>query len=117
MVKIFLMILISILFSVKSYAASNNLFFTTAQFMTYCKSENLYEQGVCDGYIISVSDVLYTLDKKAVKVCIPDNMSIKSIRLSVVNFIIDNAQLMSIEANKVIGQFFVNRFQCKNKIK
>tara|TARA_B100000768_G_C11193804_1_gene338533 strand:- start:24 stop:368 length:345 start_codon:yes stop_codon:yes gene_type:complete len=113
MVKIFLMILISILFSVKSFAASNNLFFTTAQLMTYCKSNNLYEQGVCDGYIISVSDVLYTLDKKAVQVCIPENTSIKSIRLSVINFIIDNAQLMSIEANKTIGQFFVNAFQCK----
>ena len=113
MVKIFLIMLISIFFANKSYAASNNLFFTTAQFMTYCKSDNIYEQGVCDGYIISVSDVLYTLDKKTVQVCIPENTSIKSIRLSVIDFIIDNAQLMSTEANKMIGQFFVNSFQCK----
>ena len=112
MVKIFLIILMSVFFANKSYAASNNLFFTTAQFITYCKSDNIYEQGICDGYIISVNDMIYTLDKKTTELCIPENISIKNLRLSVINFIIDNAQLMSIEANKVVGQFFINSFQC-----
>ena len=113
MVKIFLIMLISIFFANKSYAASNNLFFTTAQFMTYCKSDNIYELGICDGYIIAVSDVIYSLDKKTAQICLNENISIKTLRISIINFIVDNAELMNIEANKVIGQFFVNTFQCK----
>ena len=100
--------------STKTYAASNNLFFTTAQFMTYCKSENFYEQGICDGYIIAVNDVIYSLKKEKTNICIPENISIKNIRLSIVNFIIDNAELMSFEANKVVEKFFVSSFKCKN---
>ena len=113
MVKIFIALFFSIFFSTKSYSSSNNLFFTTAQFMTYCQSQSSYEIGVCDGYIISVSDVIYSLDTKTTEICIDENISIKTIRLSVINFIIDNAELMSVEANKVIGQFFINNFQCK----
>ena len=81
--------------------------------MTYCQSQNSYEIGVCDGYIISVSDVLYSLDKNTTQICINDNISIKTIRLSAINFIIDNAELMSVEANKVIEKFFMNNFNCK----
>ncbi len=113
MVKIFIALFFSIFFSTKSYSSSNNLFFTTAQFMTYCQSQSSYERGVCDGYIISVSDVIYSLDKNIAQICINKNISIKTIRVSVINFIIDNAELMSVEANKVVGQFFVNNFQCK----
>ena len=98
----------------KSNAASNNLFFTAAQLVTYCKSDNLYEQGICDGYIIAVNDVIFSIDKKRTDICIPQNLSIKKIRLSVLSFIIDNAELMSVEANKVVGKFFVNNFECKN---
>ena len=50
--------------------------------------------------------MLYTLDKKKVNICIPQNISIKKIRLSLISFVIDNAQLMSIEANKMIEIFF-----------
>ena len=114
MVKKFSILLLIIFISAKSYAASNNLFFTTAQFMTYCNSENFYEQGICDGYIIAVNDVIYSLNKEKTNICIPENLSIKNIRLSVVNFIIDNAELMSFEANKVVGKFFINNFKCKN---
>ena len=46
MVKKIIILLLVIFITSKSYAASNNLFFTTAQLMTYCKSENLYEQGI-----------------------------------------------------------------------
>ena len=113
MVKFIIILFFSFFITLKSFAASNNLFFTTAQFMTYCQSENSYETGVCDGYIISVSDVIYSLDKKTAQICIDENISIKTIRISVINFIIDNAELMSVEANKVVGQFFVNSFQCK----
>ena len=113
MVKIFIALFFSIFFSTKSYSSSNNLFFTTAQFMTYCKSDNIYELGVCDGYIIAVSDVIYSLDKKTAQICLDENISIKTLRISIINFIVDNAELMNIEANKVIGQFFVNSFQCK----
>ena len=98
----------------KANAASNNLFFTAAQLVTYCKSDNLYEQGICDGYIIAVNDVIFSIDKKKTDICIPQNLSIKKIRLSVLSFIIDNAELMSVEANKVVGKFFVNNFKCKN---
>ena len=31
---------------------------------------------------------------------------IKRIRISLINFVIDNAELMSVEANKLIGKFF-----------
>ena len=113
MVKFLAIISISLLFINKSIAASNNLFFTTAQFITYCKSKNIYEQGICDGYIIAVNDVIYTLDKKRVNICIPQNIPIKKIRLSLISFVIDNAELMSVEANKMIGKFFLNNFQCK----
>ena len=113
MVKFLAIIYISLLLINKSIAASNNLFFTTAQFITYCKSKDIYEQGICDGYIIAINDVIYTLDKKKVNICIPQNISIKKIRLSLISFVIDNAQLMSIEANKMIGNFFLNRFKCK----
>ena len=98
----------------KTNAASNNLFFTAAQLVTYCKSNNLYEQGICDGYIIAVNDVIFSINKKKTDICIPQNLSIKKIRLSVLSFIIDNAELMSVEANKVVGKFFVNNFKCKN---
>ena len=98
----------------KTYAASNNLFFTAAQLLSYCKSNNLYEQGICDGYIIAVNDVIFSIDKKRTNICVPQNLSIKKIRLSVLSFIIDNAELMSIEANKVVGKFYVNNFGCKN---
>ena len=98
----------------KSNAASNNLFFTAAQLVTYCKSNNLYEQGICDGYIIAVNDVIFSINKKKTDICIPQNLSIKKIRLSVLSFIIDNAELMSVEANKVVGKFFVDNFKCKN---
>ena len=98
----------------KTIAASNNLFFTAAQLVTYCKSDNLYEQGICDGYIIAVNDVIFSINKKKTDICIPQNLSIKKIRLSVLSFIIDNAELMSVEANKVVGKFFVNNFKCKN---
>ena len=114
MVKKISILLLVIFITSKSYAASNNLFFTTAQLMTYCKSENLYEQGICDGYIIAVNDVIYSLKKEKTNICIPENLSIKNIRLSIVNFIIDNAELMSFEANKVVGKFFVSSFKCKN---
>lgn len=113
MVKLLIILFLIFGFSFKLKAESNNLFFTTAQFISYCKSENIYEQGICDGYIISVNDMIYTLDKKTAQVCVPENISIKTIRISVINFIIDNAQLMSVEANKVVGKFFVNNFQCK----
>ena len=113
MVKFLTIISISLLLVNKSIAASNNLFFTSAQFMTYCKSKNIYEQGVCDGYIIAVNDVIYTLNKKKVNICIPQNISIKKIRLSLISFVIDNAELMSVEANKLIGKFFLNSFKCK----
>ena len=98
----------------KTNAASNNLFFTAAQLVTYCKSDNLYEQGICDGYIIAVNDVIFSINKKKTDICIPQNLSIKKIRLSVLSFIIDNAELMSVEANKVVGKFFVDNFKCKN---
>ena len=98
----------------KTNAASNNLFFTAAQLVTYCKSDNLYEQGICDGYIIAVNDVIFSINKKKTEVCIPQNLSIKKIRLSVLSFIIDNAELMSVEANKVVGKFFIDNFKCKN---
>ena len=98
----------------KTNAASNNLFFTAAQLVTYCKSDNLYEQGICDGYIIAVNDVIFSIDKKRTDICIPQNSSIKKIRLSVLSFIIDNAELMSVEANKVVGKFFIDNFKCKN---
>jgi len=114
MVKKFSILLLIFFISTKTYAASNNLFFTTAQFMTYCKSENLYEQGICDGYIIAINDVIYSLKKEHTNICIPENVSIKNIRLSIINFIIDNAEFMSLEANKVIGKFFVSNFKCKN---
>ena len=114
MVKMFSILLLMFFVSTKTYAASNNLFFTTAQFMTYCKSENFYEQGICDGYIIAVNDVIYSLKKEKTNICIPENISIKNIRLSIVNFIIDNAELMSFEANKVVVKFFINNFRCKN---
>ena len=110
MVKIFSILLLMFFVSTKTYAASNNLFFTTAQFMTYCKSENFYEQGICDGYIIAVNDVIYSLKKEKTNICIPENISIKNIRLSIVNFIIDNAELMSFEANKVVEKFFISNF-------
>ena len=113
MVKFIILCIFSFFITSETFAASNNLFFTTAQFMTYCKSNNSYEVGVCDGYIISVSDVIYSLDKKTSEICINENISIKTIRMSVINFIIDNAELMSIAANKVIGQFFINNFKCK----
>lgn len=113
MVKFFIVLFFSIIFSIKSYSSSNNLFFTTAQLMTYCKSDNIYELGVCDGYIIAVSDVIYALDKKTAQICLEKNISIKTLRISIINFIVDNAELMNIEANKVIGQFFVNTFKCK----
>ena len=114
MVKIISVLLLVIFITTKSYSASNNLFFTTAQLMTYCKSENLYEQGICDGYIIAINDVIYSLKKENTNICVPDNISIKNIRLSIVNFIIDNAEFMSFEANKVVGKFFVSNFKCKN---
>ena len=114
MVKKISILLLVIFITSKSYAASNNLFFTTAQLMTYCKSENLYEQGICDGYIIAVNDVIYSLKKEKTNICIPENLSIKNIRLSVINFITDNAELMSFEANKVVGKFFIANFTCKN---
>ena len=113
MVKFIIILFFSFFITLKSFAASNNSFFTTDQFMTYCQSENSYETGVCDGYIISVSDVIYSLDKNTAQICIDENISIKTIRISVINFIIDNAELMSVEANKVVGQYFVNNFQCK----
>ena len=113
MVKFIIVLFFSFFITPKSFAASNNLFFTTAQFMTYCQSDNLYELGICDGYIISVNDMIYSLDKETSQICINENISIKTIRLSVINFIIDNAELMSVEANKVIGQFFINNFKCK----
>ncbi|MDA0764411.1 MAG: Rap1a/Tai family immunity protein [Proteobacteria bacterium] len=113
MVKFFIALFSIIIFSTKSYSSSNNLFFTTAQFITYCKSENIYELGICDGYIISVSDMIYALDKKTAQICLDENISIKTLRGSIINFIVDNAGLMNVEANKVIGQFFVNTFQCK----
>lgn len=91
MVKFLTIISISLLLVNKSIAASNNLFFTSAQFLTYCKSKNIYEQGVCNGYIIAVNDVIYNLDKKKVNICIPQNISIKRIRLSLISFVIDNA--------------------------
>ncbi len=112
MVKFFIALFSIIIFSTKSYSSSNNLFFTTAQFITYCKSENIYELGICDGYIISVSDMIYALDKKTAQICLDENISIKTLRGSIINFIVDNAGLMNVEANKVIGQFFVNTFQC-----
>ena len=74
----------------KTYAASNNLFFTGAQLLTYCKSDNSYEQGICDGYIIAMNDVIYSIESDKTKICIPENISIKNIRLSIVDFIIDN---------------------------
>jgi hypothetical protein len=114
MVKIISVLLLVIFITTKSYSASNNLFFTTAQLMTYCKSENLYEQGICDGYIIAINDVIYSLKKENTNICVPDNISIKNIRLSIVNFIIDNAELMSFEANKIVEKFFVSSFKCKN---
>ncbi len=115
MVKFLTFILLTIIVMHKPHAASNNLFFTTAQFITYCKSNNSYEQGICDGYIIAMNDVIYSIETDKTKICIPENISIKSIRLSIVDFIIDNAQFMSVEANKVIGKFFVKNFSCKNQ--
>ena len=112
MVKLYIFLL-SILISYKTFSASNNLFFTTAQFMTYCKSNNAYEQGICDGYIISINDVIYSLNKDHADLCIPNNMSIKKIRLSIVNFIIENGELMSYEANKVIAKYFLKNFKCQ----
>ena len=112
MVKFITIMSLTILLSNKVYSASNNLFFTTAQFTTYCKSQNTYEQGICDGYIIAINDVIFSLEKEKINICIPQNISIKSIRLSIINYIIDNAELMSVEANKVIGNFFVNNFKC-----
>ena len=112
MVKFITIMSLTILLSNKVYSASNNLFFTTAQFTTYCKSQNTYEQGICDGYIIAINDVIFSLEKEKINICIPQNISIKSIRLSIINYIIDNAELMSVEANKVIGKFFVNNFKC-----
>ena len=114
MVKTFLTIFLSILISNKALGASNNLFFTSAQLISYCKSDNLYEQGICYCYIIAVNDVIYSIDQKKTNLCIPQNLSIKNIRLSIINFIIDNAELMSVEANKVVGKFFVNNFGCNN---
>jgi hypothetical protein len=114
MVKLLIFILLSTTIMNKTYAASNNLFFTGAQLLTYCKSDNSYEQGICDGYIIAVNDVIFSIDEKKTKICVPQNLSIKKIRLSVLSFIIDNAELMSVEANKVVGKFFVNNFGCKN---
>ena len=113
MVKVLIFILLSMTIMNKTNAASNNLFFTAAQLVTYCKSDNLYEQGICDGYIIAVNDVIFSINKKKTDICIPQNLSIKKIRLSVLSFIIDNAELMSVEANKVVGKFFVNNFECK----
>ena len=114
MVKVLIFILLSMTIMNKTIAASNNLFFTAAQLVTYCKSDNLYEQGICDGYIIAVNDVIFSINKKKTDICIPQNLSIKEIRLSVLSFIIDNAELMSVEANKVVGKFFVDNFKCKN---
>ena len=114
MVRFLTFTLLSITFMHKPYAASNNLFFTTAQFITYCKSSNSYEQGICDGYIIAMNDVIYSIESDKTKICVPENISIKSIRLSIVDFIIDNAQFMSVEANKVIGKFFIKNFPCKS---
>ena len=114
MVKVLILILLSMTIMNKANAASNNLFFTAAQLVTYCKSDNLYEQGICDGYIIAVNDVIFSINKKKTDICIPQNLSIKKIRLSVLSFIIDNAELMSVEANKVLGKFFINNFKCKN---
>ena len=114
MVKVLIFILLSMTIMNKTNAASNNLFFTAAQLVTYCKSDNLYEQGICDGYIIAVNDVIFSIDKKRTDICIPQNLSIKKIRLSVLSFIIDNAELMSVEANKVVGKFFIDNFKCKN---
>ena len=114
MVKVLIFILLSMTIMNKTNAASNNLFFTAAQLLTYCKSNNLYEQGICDGYIIAVNDVIFSIDEKKTNICVPQNLSIKKIRLSVLSFIIDNAELMNVEANKVLGKFFVNNFRCKN---
>ena len=114
MVKFLIFALLSITIINKTYAASNNLFFTAAQFLSYCKSNNLYEQGICDGYIIAVNDVIFSIDEKTTNICVPQNLSIKKIRQSVLSFIIDNAELMSVEANKVLGKFFINNFKCKN---
>ena len=114
MVKVLILILLSMTIMNKTNAASNNLFFTAAQLVTYCKSDNLYEQGICDGYIIAVNDVIFSIDKKKTNICVPQNLSIKKIRLSVLSFVIENAELMSVEANKVVGKFFVDNFKCKN---
>ena len=115
MVKFLTIIFIYFFLIFNTFAASNNLFFTTAQLITYCKSKNIYEQGICDGYIIAINDVIYTLEKEKVNICIPQNIPIKSIRISLINFVIDNAELMSVEANKMIGKFFLNSFKCKGQ--
>ena len=114
MVKLIIIILLNIISIHQTNAASNNLFFTTAQFLTYCNSNNLYENGICDGYIISVNDVIYSKKMKEINICVPENISIKSIRNSIINFIIDNAQFMSVEANKIIEIFFIKKFKCKD---
>ena len=54
--------------------------------------------------------MIFSIDEKKTNICVPQNLSIKKIRLSVLSFIIDNAELMSVEANKVVGKFFVNNF-------
>jgi hypothetical protein len=79
MVKLLIFILLSTTIMNKTYAASNNLFFTGAQLLTYCKSDNSYEQGICDGYIIAVNDVIFSIDEKKTKICVPQNLSIKKL--------------------------------------
>ena len=113
MVKIIYIFLYIVFLNNKVLAASNNLFFTTAQFITYCKSNNTYEKGICDGYIIAINDVIFSLKKENVDICLPQNLSIKKIGFSIMDYIIDNAELMSVEANKVIGKFFLINFKCR----
>ncbi len=86
MIKVLIFILLSITFMNKTYAESNNLFLKAAQFISYCKSNNLYEQGICDSYIIAVNDVIFSVDEKTTNICVPKTLSIKKIRLSALSF-------------------------------
>ena len=112
--KIKMIVLLSLLTMAEQAAGS---FETGASLLSYCDSKPGFEQGVCSGFIVSVSDTHNTLANwrdlpKAF--CIPAGVSRGQIREVFIKYAKEHPNKLHTSASSLVINAFIQAFHCGN---
>lgn len=77
------------------------------ELVEYCDESNIYDAGICFGYVIGISD---GIDRKVA--CIPDGVTARQVMSIVKKYLKENPEVHHFKAQYLIGLALMKAFPC-----